>query len=168
MYMYAIILCGCICFWQEPVERKLGRRVITSTKNSRPLYKTIWDYVYDIPLIQSLQQLLSDSMILGEVHIHCISFCLVHVHVLCISHNYVHVYKLCCFFNTCTCSNVVCTCRYFVNINVKMNWYQITATELFTSHTLCFLQLLHRWKYLLTMMTLRSVIPLVLEQRSIS
>ena len=77
------------------MERKLGRRVITSTKNSRPFYKTIWDYVYDIPLIQSLQQLLSDSMILGEVHIDCISFCLVHVHVLCISHNYVHVYKLC-------------------------------------------------------------------------
>lgn len=58
MYMY---------FWQEPVERRLGHRVITTTRNSRPFFRTIWDYVYDIPLLQSLQQLLSDSFILKEV-----------------------------------------------------------------------------------------------------
>ena len=54
---------------QEPVERKLGRRMITTIKNSRPFYKAVWDAVYEVPLLQSLQQLLSDSFILGEVYV---------------------------------------------------------------------------------------------------
>lgn len=60
-------VCHTCIFWQEPEERKLGHRVITTTRNSRPFYQTVWDYVYDIPLVQSLQQFLSDSFILGEV-----------------------------------------------------------------------------------------------------
>lgn len=70
VYMYNVCVCVSymyMYFWQEPVERKLGHRVITTTRNSRPFFRTIWDYVYDIPLLQSLQQLLSDCFILKEV-----------------------------------------------------------------------------------------------------
>ena len=52
------------------MERKLGRRVVTTIKKSRPFYRTVWDYVYDIPLIESLKQLLSDKFILEEVGMH--------------------------------------------------------------------------------------------------
>lgn len=58
----------CSSALQEPVERKLGRRMVTTMRNARPLQKAVWDFVYDIPLIESLQQLLSDSFILEEVH----------------------------------------------------------------------------------------------------
>jgi hypothetical protein len=51
----------------EPVERRLGHRIITTIRNGRPIQKAVWDMVYDIPLIESLGQLLSDSFILGEV-----------------------------------------------------------------------------------------------------
>ena len=58
----------CSSALQEPVERKLGRRMVTTTRNARPLQKAVCDFVYDIPLIESLQRLLSDSFILQEVH----------------------------------------------------------------------------------------------------
>ena len=38
-------------------------------KRSRVQYVPVYDYVYDVPLISSLQQLLSDSFILDEVHV---------------------------------------------------------------------------------------------------
>ena len=43
---------------------------MTTIKKSRPFYRTVWDYVYDIPLIESLKQLLSDKFILEEVGMH--------------------------------------------------------------------------------------------------
>lgn len=51
----------------EPMERKFGCKVITITKNYCPFYKTTCDYVYDIRLLSSLEQLLSDNFILQEV-----------------------------------------------------------------------------------------------------
>ena len=56
------------------MERKLGRRVVTTIKKSRPFYCTVWDYVYDIPLIESLKQFLSDKFILEEVGMHVANY----------------------------------------------------------------------------------------------
>ncbi len=51
------------------MERKLGRtsRVVTQGSGSR--IKLEWDSAYDIPLIASLHQQLSDENILNEVRI---------------------------------------------------------------------------------------------------
>ena len=53
--------------YQEPVERKLGQHVRRFTKNNTSHTKLTWDVVYDVPLISSLQQMLSDDHILEEV-----------------------------------------------------------------------------------------------------
>ena len=53
---------------QEPVERKLGYTICTTTtRKSRPHLKRKWDYAYDVPLLSSLHQIMSDSLILNEV-----------------------------------------------------------------------------------------------------
>ena len=65
---------------QEPIERKLGHRMVTTTKNMRPYFKTVWDHVYDIPLLSSLQQLLSDKFVLQEVT--CTCTCIQHIHYM--------------------------------------------------------------------------------------
>lgn len=45
------------------MERKLGERILQTGESTK---KRI-DYVYEIPLLASLQQLLSDPFILDEV-----------------------------------------------------------------------------------------------------
>ena len=42
---------------QEPVERKLGSRMILVWSVSRPYLKIKHDFTYQIPLIESLQHL---------------------------------------------------------------------------------------------------------------
>ena len=58
-------------FQQKPTERKLGRRIIVTRKNGRPHFKRTWASTYEISLLASLKQLLSDSFILDEV---CVCF----------------------------------------------------------------------------------------------
>ena len=74
----------------------LGSRVITTTKNSRPFFKTVWDHVYDIPLISSLNQLLSNDFVLQEVcsvdvltafYVHVYTF----LHILYVEYQYVQM-----------------------------------------------------------------------------
>ena len=49
------------------MERKLGQRTRRFTKENVSHVKLSWDLVYDVPLIGSLQQMLSDDHILDEV-----------------------------------------------------------------------------------------------------
>ena len=56
---------------------KAGWRIITTTKNGRPHFKQSWASVYEVPLLASLKQFLSDPFILDEVFttlvsLHCI------------------------------------------------------------------------------------------------
>ena len=51
---------------QEPVERKLGEQQLASGK-------TMQDFVYEIPLISSLKELLSDQFLLDEVCVNVIA-----------------------------------------------------------------------------------------------
>lgn len=53
---------------QEPVERKLGSKVVRFNRNGRSCFKTAWDYMYIVPLIESLQRLLSNKLMLEEVY----------------------------------------------------------------------------------------------------
>lgn len=61
---FSSVLCHC----QEPHERKLGYTIHTVNKNSRPFIKRKWDYAYDVPLLSSLHQIMSDKFILREVY----------------------------------------------------------------------------------------------------
>ena len=56
-----------LLYEQEPVERKLGQRIVSATRRSKRYFKRVWDYVYDVPLLSSLHQLLSDPFVLDEV-----------------------------------------------------------------------------------------------------
>ena len=51
------------------MKRKIGQRVVRLAKNSKACFKQLCDYVYEIPLLSSLKQLLSDPFILDEVHV---------------------------------------------------------------------------------------------------
>ena len=59
--------CRIICV-QEPIAIRLGRNVSQVVRKSRRRLKISWEYAYYVPLLSSLQQLLSDDMILSEVH----------------------------------------------------------------------------------------------------
>ena len=50
------------------MERKLGQSSQRFMKGNDSYIKLTWDLVYDVPLISSLQQLLSDEYILDEVN----------------------------------------------------------------------------------------------------
>ena len=50
------------------MERKLGQSSQRFMKGNDSYIKLTWDLVYDVPLIRSLQQLLSDEHILDEVN----------------------------------------------------------------------------------------------------
>ena len=52
---------------QPPVERKLGSKIVAVSKKGRRKFERVSDYVYEVPLLSSLQQLLSSPMILEEV-----------------------------------------------------------------------------------------------------
>jgi len=52
---------------QEPVQRCLGSSVWQCCKNSKSYTKVVKEYVYDVPLLLSLQQQLSDEHVLNEV-----------------------------------------------------------------------------------------------------
>lgn len=56
-----------VSFTQEPIEVKLGRSVHTRRRNSIPRLSLAFDKVYYVPLLQSLQLLLSQSAIFKEV-----------------------------------------------------------------------------------------------------
>jgi hypothetical protein len=51
----------------EPIERHLGQRLVKRNKKSKPYIKIIHDYMYDIPLLQSLKQILSNALVFNEV-----------------------------------------------------------------------------------------------------
>ena len=51
---------------QEPVEIRLGRNVKTVVRRSRRRHQISWDYGYYVPLLSSLNQLLSDDLVLSE------------------------------------------------------------------------------------------------------
>ena len=57
------------------MERKLGSKIIRVTKGSRRIFKKKWDYVYDVPLLASLAQLLSVPFVLEEVNCVCVCVC---------------------------------------------------------------------------------------------
>lgn len=48
------------------MERKLGEK-LRLTSHKHPFLKTVNECIYDIPLMLSLKQLLSDELILDEV-----------------------------------------------------------------------------------------------------
>ena len=50
-----------------PEEKKLGSLVSRTIRSGRSQFKQEWDNVYVVPLLASLQQLLSDKFILEEV-----------------------------------------------------------------------------------------------------
>ncbi len=52
---------------QEPVERKLGHRIIPDNTDSTRHHKRVSDYMYEVPLLSSLQKLLSDQPIREDV-----------------------------------------------------------------------------------------------------
>ena len=56
-----------LLYEQEPIERKLGQRIVSATRRSKRYIKRVWDYVYDVPHLSSLHQLLSDPFVLDEV-----------------------------------------------------------------------------------------------------
>ena len=56
----------CVCI-QEPVERKLGSRMVLVRSVSRPYLKIKHDFTYQIPLIESLQHLFKQHHLLEEV-----------------------------------------------------------------------------------------------------
>ena len=69
-----------VCF-KEPLEIKLGD-TLTLTGNSKPHLKRIGEYIYTIPLLESLKMLLKDPVIMEEVYntcnmISCKEFCCV-------------------------------------------------------------------------------------------
>ncbi len=49
------------------MERKLGSRIVATSKKGRRKFERVSDYMYDVPLLSSIQQLLSSPMILEEV-----------------------------------------------------------------------------------------------------
>ncbi len=49
------------------MERKLGSRTVSITQRGRRKFRKVSDYVYDIPLLSSIKQLLSDPVILEEI-----------------------------------------------------------------------------------------------------
>ena len=49
------------------MERNLGDRVVSVTRRGRRRFQRVWDCVYDVPLLSSLKQLLSDPFVLDEV-----------------------------------------------------------------------------------------------------
>ncbi len=53
--------------FQEPLETKLGEKVIETVKNSLPYFKRVPEYLYEVPFLLSLQSFLSDPFILEEV-----------------------------------------------------------------------------------------------------
>ena len=54
-------------YYRSPAERKLGVTTRRITKQKNSLIGLTWDVVYDVPLLSSLHQLLSDDHILNEV-----------------------------------------------------------------------------------------------------
>ena len=49
------------------MERKLGQRIVEISGSSQTKFKKKIDYIYEVPLLLSLKQLLSDPFILDEV-----------------------------------------------------------------------------------------------------
>ena len=58
------------------MERKLGQHTRRFTKDNVFHVKLSWDLVYDVSLIGSLQQMLSDDHILDEVRQQCMHVCI--------------------------------------------------------------------------------------------
>lgn len=57
------------------MERIVGERMRLASRSRRPYLKKFPDAVYDVPLLSSLRQLLSDRFIIEEVsHINCVYF----------------------------------------------------------------------------------------------
>ncbi len=76
----------CQNYIEEPVERKLGLTVIETTRNLCPYFQKKADYSYEVPLLCSLKQLLSDPFILEEVRAcTCINvYSIIKINVVCI------------------------------------------------------------------------------------
>ena len=56
-----------LCQFQEPIEMTLGHRMVLNRRVSRPYLKRANDYIYHIPLLKSLQCLLSNQLVYDEV-----------------------------------------------------------------------------------------------------
>ena len=56
-----------IFIMQEPLERKLGQRLNLAHRVSRPYLKVVHDCVCEVPLLQSLKQLLKQPLVFEEV-----------------------------------------------------------------------------------------------------
>lgn len=54
---------------QEPVARKLGETLKRKVKKSRSKYQLTGEFVYDVPLLESLKQLLCNEFIFNEVSV---------------------------------------------------------------------------------------------------
>lgn len=140
--------------------------IYISTKNSRPFFKTVWDHVYDIPLISSLNQLLSNDFVLQEVCSVAVLTCSCNVTAF-----YVHVYTcLYIMYTYCTLNmcKYACICRCSEAIKSRIICSQIIVMDLHVNLTPSTHQAFLHYKFLLTMMMWRSVTPLVHDQRRIN
>lgn len=54
---------------QEPIQIKLGERMILQRRVSQPYLKIVNDCIYYIPFLESLHRLLSDNLVFEEVNI---------------------------------------------------------------------------------------------------
>ena len=76
------------------MERKLGQTTERIVKQNNSIIKLTWDLVYDIPLLSSLRQLLSDEHILNEVSIVIyVQMCIVFITQSCTCK--MHLFRFC-------------------------------------------------------------------------
>ena len=70
IFYNCIVVHNLMCYLQEPVEGQLGQisQMTTVATENDARINLSWDTVYDIPLLDSLEQQLSDEHILDEVH----------------------------------------------------------------------------------------------------
>ena len=52
---------------QDVVERKLGQNVVRCRQHTKVRWSFKWDCAYDIPLLESLRQVVNNESILNEV-----------------------------------------------------------------------------------------------------
>jgi len=62
----------CTCNYKEPIEKRLGRCLKRKRSNGQIPLKFCWNCAYYVPLLESLQRLLSIDWVLEEVHVLCI------------------------------------------------------------------------------------------------
>ena len=109
--------------------------------------KLCWDHVYDVPLLLSLNSLLSNNEVLEEVLLFLTSVMFT---------MFVYMYSV--YLHTYRCYEVIAE----VTISLV-----IIATEMTTNHTHCFQMILMLYRYCFIMMIWKLPIPLALIRKFI-